>query len=163
MLNLFFLGLSNSWIMFLTPSFSFICFVHSSHAYCEWKQYSSRNVSNGSNIFSRYSTIKSFWVTIGLLISYLSIICQCLCELWINLKWHTFVYRISLCGPGLNYPFPNVTGLMTLEENPDNRSNPYIGGNIVLTSLHLPSEPTLRKFQALGAVAVVMQGYFRKL
>jgi hypothetical protein len=52
---------------------------------------------------------------------------------------------------------------MTLEENPDNRSNPYIGGNIVLTSLHLPSEPTLRKFQALGAVAVVMQGYFRKL
>jgi hypothetical protein len=26
--------------------------------------------------------------------------------------------------------------------------------------LHLPSEPTLRKFQSLGAIAVVMQGYF---
>jgi hypothetical protein len=61
---------------------------------------------------------------------------------------------------GLNYPFPNVTGLMTLEVNPDNRSNPYIAGNIVLTSLHLPAEPTLRKFQSLGAIAVVMQGYF---
>jgi hypothetical protein len=67
-----------------------------------------------------------------------------------------FTFSIS----GLNYPFPNVTGRMTLEVNPDNTSNPYISGNIVLTSLHLPSEPTLRKFQSLGAIAVVMQGYF---
>jgi hypothetical protein len=69
-------------------------------------------------------------------------------------------WSVQLFYQGLNYPFPNVTGLMTLEVNPDNRSNPYIAGNIVLTSLHLPPEPTLRKFQSLGAIAVVMQGYF---
>jgi len=61
---------------------------------------------------------------------------------------------------GLNYPFPNITGLMTLETNPDNKTNPYIAHNIVLTSLHLPPEPVLRKFQTLGAIAVVMGGYF---
>jgi hypothetical protein len=61
---------------------------------------------------------------------------------------------IEVVDSGLSTPFPNLTGTMVFE------TNPSIADHIVLARLPRPPELTIRKYQALGAIAVVLQKYY---
>jgi hypothetical protein len=39
-------------------------------------------------------------------------------------------------------------------------TNPSIVNHIVLAKLTIPPESTIRKYQARGAIAIVMEGYY---